>query len=227
MNKRKISFFYRLLVIASLASGIILNLYNTTSIASMLSYYTLQINVMSLVSFIVFEIADIANRNYREHELYYAVKGTLIIAVLIMAIVYKIALAPNSFEMDSLQNSIQNKQIANFLVHEFSPLLVILDYFIFDKKGNFKFYYPIIWLFVPLNYVFYVYSYNARGGNFYNLGGSREFAYFFLDYKQIGYIGVLRWLIIISISILVLGYIFVLIDCGLAKRKQKKNLKNE
>jgi len=224
MNKRKISFVYRLLVIVSLSSGIALNLYHTTSVASMLSYYTLQINVMCLIAFIIFEIADIAKRNYRKHELYYAVKGTLIVAVSIMAIVYKIALAPNNFAMDSLQKCIENKQIANFLVHELSPILVMFDYFLFDDKGNFKLYYPIIWLFVPLNYVVYVYSYSAGGGNFYGLGGSREFAYFFLDYKQIGYLGVFKWMSFMTILILVLGCVFVFIDNKLAKR-QKKNMK--
>lgn len=222
MDKRKISFVYRLLVIASLSSGIALNLYHTTSVSSMLSYYTLQINVMCLIAFIIFEIADIANRKYRKHELYYAVKGTLLVAVLIMAIIYKIALAPNSFEMDSLQRSIENKQIANFLVHELSPILVMLDYFLFDDKGNFKLYYPIIWLFVPLNYVVYVYSYSARGGNFYGLGGSKEFAYFFLDYKQIGYFGVFKWMSLMAIAILLIGYVLVLIDYRLAKRQKKR-----
>lgn len=223
MQKRKISFVYRLLVIASLLSGIILNLYHTTSLASILSYYTLQINIMCLIAFIVFEIADIANKKYRLHELYYAVKGTVIIAVLIMTIVYEIALSPNRFEMDSLQNSINNnKQLANFLVHELSPWLVILDYFLFDDKGNFKLYYPIIWLFVPLNYVFYVYSYSANGGKFYNLGGSKEFAYFFLDYKQIGYNGVIKWLLFMSMVILILGYILIWIDYMLAKQQKKK-----
>lgn len=221
MNKKRISFIYRLLVIASLLGGIILNLYHTISIVSILSYFTLQINIMCLVVFIVFEIADIAKRNYREHEIYYVVKGALTISVLIMIVVYQISLAPNNFQMDSLQRSIQNGKLANLLVHEVSPILVIVDYILFDDKAKFKFYYPIIWLFVPLNYVFYVYAYSAGGGNFYNIGGSREFAYFFLDYKQIGYEAVIRWIIIITIVILLMGYLLILIDKLLAKLKKK------
>lgn len=223
MNKRKVSFIYRVLVIVSLFSGITLNLLHTISIVSLLSYYTLQINVMCLVAFITFCIADILKKEYRKSDLYYVLKGTLVIAMLIMAITYQIALVPNQFQMDSLQSSINNKYIANLLVHKVSPILVILDYFIFDEKGRFRVYYPIIWLFFPLNYVVYVYVYRASGGRFYNIGGSKDFAYFFLDYKQMGYIQVLEWIIMISIGILILGILLFCIDKGLARFKRKNN----
>lgn len=132
--------------------------------------------------------------------------------IAITAIVYHLALAPVGFEMDALRSNINNKVIANFLVHTLSPILVILDYILFDEKGHFKFFYPIIWLFEPLNYIVYVYTYSNFGGTFYSIGGSRKFAYFFLDYTKLGYAGVFKWLVFIAIILLILSELIVLLD---------------
>ena len=139
-------------------------------------------------------------------------------AILITGITYQIALAPNNFYMDASYTMQTERYWANLLVHVVSPILVLLDYVLFDEKGNFKYYYPIIWLFLPLGYVIYVYSYSARGGGFYGIGGSREFAYIFLDYNQIGYVGVFKSIIIIALLILLVSYIFVFLD----RRKKDK-----
>lgn len=154
------------------------------------------------------------------------IKGAIIIEILITAVVYRIALAPTGFSMDSLRESIIGNQFANFLVHTFSPLLVTLDYFLFDEKGNFKYFYPFIWLILPLNYIVYVYTYSSMGGKFYSIGGSRHFAYFFLDYEKIGYIGVLKWIIAMAIFILMIGLGFVVLDKLLARIRARK-WKNE
>lgn len=222
MNKRKVSFIYRLLVIVSLLSGVMLNLVNTTSIQLLLSYYTMHSNLFCLVAFILFQIGDLGKYNYRENDLYYAGKGIVTIAILVTAIIYLIALVPNDLPMYTVSaNRITSKWIGNLLVHVISPILVVGDYFLLDEKGKFKLYYPILWLFFPLQYVGFVYLYRAGGGHFYSIGGSRDFGYFFLDYRQIGAKGVIIWITTIAIGILMLGYILIGIDKKLAKRKQK------
>ena len=133
-------------------------------------------------------------------------------AILITGITYQIALAPNNFYMDISYTMRTERYWANLLVHVISPILVLLDYVLFDEKGNFKYYYPIIWLFLPLGYVIYVYSYSARGGSFYGIGGSREFAYIFLDYNQIGYVGVIKAIAVIVIFILIVSFVLGFLD---------------
>lgn len=219
MTRRRISLGYKILVILSLLTGILLNVMKTTSVKSILSYYTLQSNIICLVAFICFAFLEIRKKSYKT-EGYYLVKGALIIAIFITAFVYRVALAPVGFEMDSLHRSISNKAFANLLVHTVSPILVILDYFLFDEKGNFRCYYPVMWLAIPLNYVFYVYAYGASGGTFFSIGGSKKYAYFFLDYEKIGYSGVAKWLIIMSLFILVISYVLVFIDSKMRSRKE-------
>ncbi len=217
MKKRTVS--YRLILIVSLLSGILLNLCNTNSALYLISYYTLQSNVLCLIIFSVIFIFDCTQYNYHENTLYYIIKGMATTAIMLTAIVYFIALLPNDFVMYTSPKIL--KLIGNALVHIISPIMVIIDYILFDKKGNFKLFYPLIWLYFPLQYVCFVYIYNAGGGHFYNIGGSRDFAYFFLDYNKIGKKSVLMWVISIAVGILILGYILIIID-KLANYKQRK-----
>lgn len=220
MTRKIISICYKMFTIFSLIAGIFLNLSNTYSIRALMSYYTLQSNVICLIAFIIVLTLELLDRQYKT-DIYYLIKGGLVITIAITAIIYHIALAPGGFQMDALQNSISNKMLANFLVHTVSPLLVLLDYILFDEKGHFKFFYPILWLIQPLNYVVYVYTYSNLGGSFYNIGGSRQFAYFFLDYNELGYMGVLKWLLIIILGILIISEILVILDKFLKKDRKK------
>ncbi len=209
--RKEFSIFYKILVILSLSTGVFLNVINTTSVPAILSYYTLQSNIICLVAFLIFAIMEIRQKIYKT-DIYYLMKGAIIIAILLTAITYRCALAPIGFEMDSLQKSIANKEFANLLVHTISPILVVMDYFLFDEKGHFKYYYSIIWLVIPLNYIVYVYTYGSHGGKFFSIGGSKKFAYFFLDYEKIGYLGVAKWIIFMTLCILLLSFILISID---------------
>lgn len=212
MKKETISNIYKLLVILSLLIGIFLNLINTTSVRAMLSYYTLQSNIICLIMFIGIIVAVMLHKDYRSSNIYYLLKGGVIITILVTAITYQIALIPNNFSMDIAYKTNTDRIWANLFVHVISPAMVVGDYILFDIKGNLKYYYPFIWLFIPLNYALYVYTYSARGGRFYGIGGSREFAYIFLDYNQIGYGGVIKAISMIVIAILLVSYIFVFLD---------------
>lgn len=222
MTKRNISLCYKFLTITSLATGIFLNMSDTKSIVSLLSYYTSQSNILCLIAFIAFVYVEIKYKDVPKNDVYYLVKGGIVIAIFVTAVVYRIALAPTGFQMDALKRSVENhhKEMANLLVHTVSPILVILDYFLFDEKGHFKSYYPIIWLFIPLNYVAYVYTYSYNGGEFYSVGGSRKYAYFFLDYEIIGKVNVLKWLVVIALFIIVIAYVLILIDYLRGKKKK-------
>ena len=67
--------------------------------------------------------------------MYYVIKGGIVIAIFITAIMYQIALTPYSFQMDY---NFGNRYLANLLVHVISPLLVTLDYFLFDYKFSYN-----------------------------------------------------------------------------------------
>lgn len=211
MTTKKLSLGYKSLVLISLLLGIYLNLSNTKSVTALLSYYTLQSNILCLVFFSILIVLEIRGKRYK-NNIYYLLKGAIIVAIAITAIVYRIALAPVGFQMDNLQSAVSNKIVADFLVHTLSPILVVLDYFLFDRKGKFKWYYPFIWIIIPSNYALYLYTYSANGGTFFSIGGSKKFGYFFLDYIELGISGVAKWLIVIFLGILMISYMLILID---------------
>lgn len=219
MTKSKTSVCYRILVVLSLLAGILINVIKTKSVSAILSYFTLQSNILCLIVFVCIVVIELRKKNYKS-DVYYLVKGGITIAILITGLTYLFALAPTGFYMDFQQKTLANKTISNLLVHVISPLLVTLDYFLFDEKGHFKWYYPIIWLCIPFDYLLYVYTYSSSGGTFFNIGGSKKFAYFFLDYEKIGYSGVAKWIVIITMCILFVSYLLVYFDKKMRDEKE-------
>ena len=59
--------------------------------------------------------------------------------------------------------------------------------------------------------LFFVYLFHAIGGQFYGIGGSRDFAYFFLDYSKVGISGVVDWMICITICEIIMGCVWLVI----------------
>ena len=218
MKERKVSIIFKLLVMLSLLTGILLNVVHTISISAILSYYTLLSNSICLVMFVRIMGAIILKKDYRSDSKYYCLKGAIVIAISITAITYQVALAPNGFQMDISYTMRPERYWANIFVHIISPIMVIGDYLLFDEKGNLKYSYPFIWLGIPWGYVIYVYIYHALGGRFFGIGGSREYAYKFLDYKQIGYLGVIKWILVFMVAIFVLSNVLVFFD----RRKKHK-----
>lgn len=215
MNKRRISVLYKIMITVCLAFGIGVNLANTQNIPAMLSYFTIQSNIVCLVSFAIFIVLELTKKDYKNSDKYYIVKGAITISILVTGIVYNVALSPIDFKMDIRATA----DIETITVHIIAPIIVFLDYLIFDQKGKFKILYSIFWLLIPLSYVIYVYIYAAHGGTFFGIGGSRKFAYFFLDYEKIGYIGVIKWIAIIGIFIIGLSNLLMMLDWKMAKKE--------
>lgn len=217
MTTRKISVCYKIITITSLMTGIVLNIADTDNLIALLAYYTMQSNIYALILFIIILYRDLKCKE--KTSLYYWCKGQLTIAIFITTLLYIIALVPVGFEM-TYTSSIISRSIANIFVHLISPIMVILDYFIFDEKGNFKMIYPLSWLLFPLIYIIFVYLYSYCGGVFYSIGGSRKFAYWFLDYETIGTASVIGWISIIGMAMVGLSYCLVLIDHLRCKNKK-------
>lgn len=216
MKKKYHTILIRLLFCAAISTGIIMNIMQVYSIQKILVYYTLQTNIFCLIAFIAFIIADLLNFKYI-NKYYYVIKGEMIISSFIMMIVYEIALSPRHFQMYRTSN-----KEADVLVHIITPIIVIIDYYIFDKKGNFKWKYPILWLIFPLIYVNFVYIYSSFGGSFYSIGGSRKYGYFFLDYEKYGLINVIKWIVCIIVIIIIIGEVLVFIDKKIAQKRKER-----
>lgn len=220
-GQRKFSFAFKVATTVCCLIGVLSNLSRTSSIASILSFYTMQSNLFVLVFYIGYFIARSFKPEFEKTRTYHILKGATVMVIFLTFIVYNISLQPLDFIMDVKTASSNVFRISNIFVHFLTPIMVILDYAIFDEKGYFKKSYAPIWMLFPAFYPVYVYTYAHFGGHFFSVGGSEKYAYFFLDIDKIGINGVIGYLLIFSICYLLACLLLIRIDNALGKRRKK------
>jgi hypothetical protein len=208
---------FKLAIVVLGLLGIVLNTINADNVLELFSYYTIQSNLFVVILFAVLAFFEIKKQPW-EDNWKRVFKGMFSIGILVTMLVYHVLLKPGisagsiDYEVGSLADS---------LVHTIVPTLVILDWFLFDKKGFLKAYYPLLWLLQPVDYLFYVIIYTALGGRF-TLGVEPvRYPYFFLDLGRFGFVGVLQWAVLILLLFMVLGYLLYFID-GLLRYLEMK-----
>ncbi|MCK7485028.1 MAG: Pr6Pr family membrane protein [Bacillus subtilis] len=199
---------FKLLIVLTGLVGIVLNAIDADNILELFSYYAIQSNLYVVILFSVLVGFEIKKRPW-EDAWKRVFKGMFTIGILVTMLVYHVLLKPGiaagniDYEVGGLPD---------VLVHTMTPLLVILDWLLFDKKGLLKAYYPLLWLLQPVDYLVYVLIFTALGGRF-TLGVEAvRYPYFFLDIDRFGFVGVLQWSILILLLYVVLGYLLYFID---------------
>lgn len=220
-SQRKFSFAFKVATIVCCLIGVLSNLLKTTSIVSILSFYTMQSNLFVLTFYTGYFIARLFNPNVEKTKTYHILKGATVMVIFLTFIVYNLSLQSLDFMMDVKTASYNILRFSNIFVHFLTPIMVILDYAIFDEKGYFKKSYALIWIVFPALYPVYVYTYARFGGQFFGVGGSKKYAYFFLDIDKIGLDGVLGYLLLFSICYFLASLLLIRIDNSLGKRRKK------
>lgn len=220
--KRRFSSAFEAATIVCCLTGVLSNLLRTTSVESILSFYTMQSNIFVLVFYLTSVIIRRFKHDWKTTDLYYFFKGATVMVISLTFIVYIISLQPLSFAMDVKTSSGNIFRFSNLFVHFFTPVMVFLDYLLCDEKGHFKMRYPFLWYIFPAIYPIYVYIYSSQGGRFFGVGGSKKYAYYFLDIDKIGVCGVFNYIIFISLCFILLCYMFIVLDKILARAKRRK-----
>lgn len=115
------------------------------------------------------------------------------VMILVTFLVYNTMLG-NPFHLDYW------RKIASHCLHIFAPLLFIIDYFLFEEKKSISVYAPLFSVIIPLVYVVYIFILGAAIKDF-------EYPYFFLDVNDIGYGGVMIWVVVLLAVFTGLGYL--------------------
>lgn len=161
-----------------------------------LKYYTISNYFVFAVSVVV--LADTVKRVYAGERVGYNrkilnLKFMTTVMILVTFLVYATLLG-EPFTADFWQN------LGNLSYHVFAPLLFIIDYFLFEEKKSVSVFAPLLSLIIPLVYVCYVFILGAAIKDF-------EYPYFFLDVNDLGYGGVMVWVVILVLIFTVLGYL--------------------
>jgi hypothetical protein len=113
---------------------------------------------------------------------------------------------------------------ANLQIHLLTPLLMLVDYFLFTQAGKMKKQDPWFFALIPLAYFVqatilgfsgYVYTTLAERG-----GGIRNFPYFFIDFNQLQY-RVFLYVAAILVIFLSLAYLLLFYDHRRGKKTRR------
>lgn len=96
-------------------------------------------------------------------------------------------------------------------VHYIIPIMTLLDWILFAKKGCIKKTDPLIWLIFPALY-FLAAEIDAFLGTGFGVTGDSKYPYYFMDIEQLGIFKVLTTTLIMAIGCLITGYALYLID---------------
>jgi hypothetical protein len=207
---------YRLILVGLCACGIILTVSSSTvgGLWDMLSYYTIQSNIIVLLFFVGLIIYSLCHRNQPLPPKYYTIKGAVMTCITLTLLIYHFVLLPTLFAMSTGAEYATSP--SNALVHYVTPLLAIADWLLFDRKGSFRKLDPLFWTIIPWAYLGFSLI-RAQFATF-SYSGS-HYPYFFIDIDLYGIPQVILNVLIIAVGYVALGYIILLIDRGLAKLK--------
>lgn len=213
IHNRLLSLIYRFIFLIVCGIGLYLN----SGIAAgklavyMLVFYTIQSNLLCFVFFSVLlfkNISDLINKGIRGTTLIFPhFKGAVTMSIAVTFLIYHFVLAPE-YIMACSDYNLFNWQ--NLIVHYIVPLAVIFDWLLFDKKSNFRWFDPILWILLPITY-FIAVVLRARLGNVIEIVKS-SYPYFFIDVDMLGWLCVLKNVSLLILGFLLVGYTIYIID---------------
>ena len=143
-----------------------------------------------------------------------ALKFVAMLGILLTFFVFNIMLAGG-------RDIQMNLQVKSILFHVVLPIMYVADWVMFYEHRKTKWYYPLLSISFPIVYLLFVYVRAAV------LGFDSEnyflYPYFFLDLDKQGIGGVAMWFGILFVAFVVVGYILLVIDWLIGKRKVPKS----
>jgi len=138
-------------------------------------------------------------------------KGAVTMMITLTFVVFAILLQPFMFTMTQGMDLGFRFHFSNILLHYITPLFVLFDWLLFDKKFQHRRFEPFLWLIIPYAYLIFVMIRAEVIGSEIAGMGSR-YPYFFLDTDIFGWGGTALWVLGITIFFTALGYGLVALD---------------
>lgn len=142
------------------------------------------------------------------------------LAILLTFLVFNLLLANEPTRDPAL-----NYKVSSIVFHVILPIMFVADWVLFYERGKVKATYPVCSCAFPLLYAAFVfvhawlYKFDSSIPNFTN-SGPFIYPYFFVNLETLGWGGVGKWVAILSVCFVAVGYLFFALDRLLAKRKQ-------
>jgi len=210
IRSRKLSIIYKTVIIACTAAGLML----TCGIPEgqfrpeIFAYFTNLSNLFVLIYFtgdVIFLLCTPKGRTGESGTWLPVFKGVVTMAILLTGLVAAILLG-NLFA-----NSSGSFKASLIFLHDIVPVLTVLDYFLFDRKGRIGKFWPLVWTALPVIYLTFVTAAAGTGSSLGSETGSK-YPYPFLDADRLGLPQVIRNVILIAAVYIAVGYLAYFID---------------
>ncbi len=215
IKNKHVKQIYRLLFLLACEAGLILEFVGVSTLGGakmLLCYYTVLSNIVCFLYFAFLVIAQPA----RENAL---TRGAVTMCITVTGLVYHFLLT--GVMEASVDNVSTLLLTGNTLVHYVVPIGVVLDYFLFFPKGNYKPLYPLAWLVLPYAYfIFILIRAEVSSATFSGYGGQSRFPYPFLDVDAYGWSRVLLMVFAITVVFTALGYLAFVLDRLLGRTRK-------
>lgn len=116
-----------------------------------------------------------------------------------------------------------NFYINSVLFHIVLPIMYVLDWILFYEHKKVKWTYPLISVAFPVLYAIFIFI-RAWILDF-NPEAPYIYPYFFLNLEELGVLGVIKWIGILSVVFIAIGYIMFALDRILKKNKKERKSK--
>lgn len=211
MNLKKVVILYRVIFIFLCGLGLILSLTSKSTDEFMgngtaLNFYTLQSNlwvfILELVLLLLTIIEDVKQISIIKEKMV-VLKFVMTVAILVTFIVYWSMLAPYVAQKNVLA-------LSNVILHAISPILMLVDFLVFDREYTFKKNNVYLTIIPPLYYLIFA-MVRAKISDTVFTQGSR-YPYWFIDIDTFGWLGningpgVIYWAILVLIGVEALGF---------------------
>lgn len=212
IKNRIISVIFKFLLFVMCLWGLYLNsgMPHGKFVPQMFCYYTIIDNTLALlfsgyaICKILFAIRKTGVNGSVPFSRY---KGALIMMLTYLLISYHFFLRPQTL---AASPSYQVMTLENILVHYVTPIMVILDWLLFDEKQRFRWYDPLIWLAVPAAYFTFILI-RAELGDILHGVGSR-YPYYTFDVDILGIAAVTKNILTAVVWHGICGYIIFFLD---------------
>jgi hypothetical protein len=206
MSKHTVALIYRILLAVVALTGIIFNLIGRDILETFI-FFTIQSNTLALIIITVNLVFMIKKKAMHEKApILLTIKAIITMNLLITFIGFHFLLRPTMIgdDPDGYLTSVEN-----ILLHYVVPIMMIIDYLIFDPKGYLTIKKVPLFLIYPYAYLIFAIV-RATFGGVIEAVGSR-YPYFFLDVDYLGF-GIIYYVLGMTVFFGLLGVIFTLID---------------
>lgn len=223
VNNRLASLIYKVCIAVVCLVGVLTNsgIFSSYFAPPALLYYAVLSNFFCMVFYIV--SASVTGSQMRKSGRYGVVrfvphfKGAVVMGMLLNILFFIFIMIYTPFGNTGFFSF-----FSNILVNIITPLMVLADWAIFDRKGRFSGSDPIIWMVVP--FVYYAIILLAAQMNVTYFDATTFYPYRFLDPDRILWAPVLVNLALIVAIYLALGYILMGVDKLLGDYAKRKAL---